>query len=315
MKFRNIFWGVILIFAGVLFILQNLGMVHFNWMAMWRLWPVILVLWGVTIIPIKDWVKIILVLLILAGSLSFMLNKTVAWDNHKTQNEWFDNDFFEDSFDNDFDDNKRNYSTQTFNIPYEDSSRYVELRLEAAAGSFKISEDADKLISFKRKGNSSEYSYILKSIDSNSVIDIEMENASINLGKNNTNNVNIALNDIPIWDIGIEAGAAAVDFDLKQFKIRNIDIEGGAASIKIILGDKYDETHLNIEAGASSIIIKIPEESGCKLNLESVFSSKKIKDFEKTDHGKYRTANFDEAVNKVYIDAEAAISSFTIIRY
>ncbi len=315
MKFRNIFWGVILIFAGVLFILQNLGLVHFNWMAMWRLWPVILVLWGVSIIPVKDWIKIILVLLVLGGSLTFMLNKTVAWDNNKHNTEWFDDEFFEENFDEDFDDTNRSYSTQTFNIPMEDSSKYVNLKLEAAAGKFTVFEKTDNLVNFNRKGNSSQYSYLLKSIDSSSVIDIEMENASVSLGKNHTNSVNIALNNFPIWAIDLETGAADVDFDLKQFKVNVINIEGGAASIKVILGDKYDETHVNVDAGASEIVIKIPEESGCKLDLESVFSSKKIKGFEKTDHGKYRTANFDEAVNKVYIDAEAAVSSFTIIRY
>lgn len=315
MKFRNIFWGVILIFAGVLFILQNLGLVHFDWIAMWRLWPVILVLWGVSIIPVKDWIKVVLVLLILGGSVSFMLNKTVAWDNNQHSTEWFDDEDFDKIFDDDFDDDNRSYSTQTFNIPYEDSAKTIELRLEAAAGKFTILDTANNLINFMRKGNSSEYSYILKSTDSISVIDIEMENASVNFGKNLKNTVNIALNDYPIWDIDLEAGAAAINFDLKQFKINKIDIEGGAASIKIEIGDKLKETHLNIEAGASEIVIKIPEESGCKLELESVFSSKKIKGFEKTDHGKYHTANFDEAINKVYIDAESAVSSFTIIRY
>ena len=315
MKFRNIFWGVILIFAGVLFILQNLGLVHFNWVAMWRLWPVILVLWGVSIIPVKDWIKVVLVLLILGGSVSFMLNKTVDWNNNKHNTEWIDDEELDKFFDEDYDEDNRHYSTQTFNIPYEDSSRFVNLKLEAAAGKFVISDTANNLINFLRKGNSAEYSYILKSTDSNAVIDIEMENASVNFGKNHKNTVNIDLNNYPIWNIDLEAGAAAVDFDLKQFKVNILNIEGGAASVKIMLGDKYEETHVNINAGASEIVIKIPEESGCILDLESVFSSKKIKGFEKTDHGKYSTANFDDAVNKVYIDAEAAVSSFTIIRY
>ena len=315
MKFRNIFWGVILIFAGVLFILQNLGLVYFNWMAMWRLWPVILVLWGVSIIPVKDWIKVVLVLLVLGGSVSFMLNKTVGWDNNKHNTEWLDDEEIDKFFDDDYDEDDRRYTTQTFNIPMEDSSKYVNLKLEAAAGKFTVFEETNNLINFNRKGNSSEYSYFLKSIDSSAVIGIEMENASVNLRKNHANNVNIALNNFPVWAIDLEAGAAAVDFDLKQFKVNVINIEGGAASVKVILGDKYDETHVNINAGASEIVIKIPEESGCNLVLESVFSSKKIKGFEKTDHGKYRTANFDEAVNKIYIDAEAAVSSFTIIRY
>jgi len=315
MKFRNIFWGVILIFVGVLFILQNLGMLHFDWLSLWRLWPVILVLWGVSIIPVNNWIKLILVLLILGASVTFMLNRTVYWESDRHNFELFSDEFFDDNFNDNFDEEDRRYSTQTFNIPYEDSSKFVELNLEAAAGKFIIDENGDDLINFKRKGNSAEYSYILKSMDSVAVIDIEMENASIVVGKNHKNVVNIALNDYPVWDIDLTAGAANVDFDLSKYKISRVDIEGGAAAIKLVVGDNYDETHLNLEAGASSIVIKIPEESGCKLSLESVFSGKKISGFEKTDHGQYRTSNFDEAVNKVYINAETAVSSFTIIRY
>jgi len=312
MKFRNIFWGVILIVVGVLFILQNLGLVYFQWATLWRLWPVILVLWGVSIIPVKDWVKILLVLLVLGASISFMFNKTVHWDESRSNN-WIEQKFFDDyDYENDAD---RHYSTQTFNIPYEDSVINAKLNLEAAAGSFNINENSDNLISFRRRGNSSEYSYILKTTDSLSEVNIEMENATVNFGDKHKNTVNLALNDYPVWDIHLEAGAAAVDFNLSDFKIKNLDIEGGAASIKIKLGDNYEKTHLGIEAGASSILIKIPEESGCKLNLESVLSGKNIKGFEKTERGKYRTKNFEEATNKIYIDAEAAVSSFTIIRY
>lgn len=315
MKFRNIFWGVILIFVGVLFILQNLGIVYFDWLSLWRLWPVILVLWGVSIIPVNHWIKLILVLLILGASVSFMLNKTVYWESNRHNFELFSDEFFDDHFNQDFDEADRRYSTQTFNIPYEDSAKYVDLRLEAAAGRFTIDKKTDNLLSFNRKGNSAEYSYILRSSDSTSLIDIEMESASVHFGKNHKNTVSIALNDYPIWDIYLEAGAASVDFDLKEYSINLLSIEGGAASIKVIIGDKNEITHLDVEAGASEIVIKVPEESGCLLNLESVFSSKKIKGFEKTDHGKYRTSNFDEAINKVYIDAETAVSSFTIIRY
>ena len=65
MKFSNIFWGVILIFAGVLFILQNLGVINFEWTYLWRLWPVILILWGVSVLPAHSLIKLGLVLLVL----------------------------------------------------------------------------------------------------------------------------------------------------------------------------------------------------------------------------------------------------------
>jgi len=312
MKFRNIFWGVILIFAGVLFILQNLNIVYFDWVSMWRLWPVFLVLWGVSIIPVNDWIKVILVLAVLGASLTFMVNRTEYYDDSRSFDFFSHHDY--DRWDDD-DESDYKYTTQTFNIPYDDSSSYVDLYMDAAAGKFVIDDTTNDLLYFDRKGNSAEYSYILKTSDSTSDINIEMESTSINLGKNNRNTVNISLNKMPVWDIDLEAGAAKIDFDLKKYKVRRLDIEGGATSINIVLGDLYNTSDINLSAGASEIVINVPKSSGCKLSLESVLSGKSLKGFEKTDRGEYITSNFDEATNKVFIDAEAAVSSFTIIRY
>ena len=52
MKYKPLFWGLILIAIGMLFILGNLGIVHFSWFSFWRLWPVILLFWGITILPV-----------------------------------------------------------------------------------------------------------------------------------------------------------------------------------------------------------------------------------------------------------------------
>ncbi len=40
----TLLWGVILILVGVVFLLETLGVDA--WDAVWRLWPVILIIWG-----------------------------------------------------------------------------------------------------------------------------------------------------------------------------------------------------------------------------------------------------------------------------
>jgi len=77
MKFRNIFWGIILILVGVLFTLENLNIIDFDWYNLWRLWPVVLVLWGVSILPVKNMIKVVLVILVLLGSIFYKIVRTV----------------------------------------------------------------------------------------------------------------------------------------------------------------------------------------------------------------------------------------------
>jgi len=305
MKFSNVFWGVILIFLGILFVLQNLSLIYFDWHALWRLWPVILVLWGISILPAKSGIKLGLVLVVLAGTLYFMFNQTVGINRYYHENtETWDNT-----------DRGKNIN-QTFNIPFHDTVPSATLDLDAVAGSFFIEDTTSQLLEFDKRGSWGRYSYVLKTSEDNTKVIIQPEDDHhIIIRDNKKNDVNIDLNPYPAWNLNLDVGASAIKFDLTPFKIKSIDIDAGAASFKIKLGDLYSETNVNIDAGASSIKLEIPEGSGCDLKISSVFSGKTIHGFEKIDRGHYRTDNFEASKNKIFINVDAAVSSYTITRY
>ena len=52
----------------------------------------------------------------------------------------------------------------------------------------------------------------------------------------------IKLNPKPDWDIKVDVGAADVELDLSLFKIRKLDIDGGASSIDLRLGTLQAES-------------------------------------------------------------------------
>ena len=305
MKFSNIFWGVILIFLGVLFILSNLGAIHFDWTHLWRLWPVVLILWGISILPAHGLIKTALTLLVLAGTVYFMVDRTVAWDERRS--------FRIEKWD-DWDEADKLPVSQSFSIPYDDSVAAATLDLDLAAGAFYIDDMTDNLIDFSKKGDKVQYSYNIKRTEDSAVIQIEREDTRIVTGKTN-HRVTLNLNTEPLWDLNLDVGAASLEFDLSDFRVRNLDLNGGAASLEIKIGEKYNETYVNIDAGASSIALAIPENSGCDLRISSVLSGKTISGFEKMEHGHYRTDNFDTAVNKIFIEVDAAVSSYEINRY
>lgn len=68
MKSRNLFVGIILLFIGVIALLAVLNVFDFRWTLVWRLWPMLLILIGVMVLPVKDWLKAILLILALCGS-------------------------------------------------------------------------------------------------------------------------------------------------------------------------------------------------------------------------------------------------------
>lgn len=301
MNYKRIFWGLILITIGILFILKNLDIVFFRWTTIWRLWPVLFILWGISIIPdkyLKNWLKLVLSVLAIILAFTFISNRPV-YKHEFNVHKYFDETVWED---------------QKINIPYDSTVSEATLRLDAAAGSFKIKSSTNDLIQFDKYGTLGNYSLTSKDDDIRKIIDIKLENTIIKLGRK-SDKVNIQLNQHPVWDFDLDIGAAFFNLDLREFKVNKLEIDGGAASIRIKLGDKHYLTILNIDAGASSIHIDIPEESACQIKTSTVLSSRSFRGFNKMKDHIYQTPNFEEGDNKIYIDLDAAVSSMKIIRY
>jgi hypothetical protein len=92
-------------------------------------------------------------------------------------------------------------------------------------------------------------------------------------------------------------------------------LDMGAASLELKLGDKYPETMVDVDAGASSVEILVPDSSGCEIKADVSISSKDFKGFRKIHSNLYRTENFETAKNKIYISLDAGVSSIEVRRY
>jgi hypothetical protein len=312
MKFKNIFWGLILILIGTLLIGRNLNLFYFDWYNFVRLWPILFVLWGISVLPVRDIVKVVLLVLVLAGSTWFVIDGPRSSFANR-----FEYRFFEDS-DNNNSSVTKYTSKQNFDIPYDSTIKHASVTMDAAAGSFYIEDNTDHLLDFEQRGSGTfyKYKYFVENMDDRTNVKIkEDRNHEILFDSHNKRRVTVKLNTNPVWDINLDAGASAVHYDLTPFKVRNLDLDGGAGSFKITLGDKYPETHVKLDAGASSITIKVPEQAGCDLRISAVLSGKNISGFEKLNNGHYQTKNYDTAKQKISMDVDAAVSSFTIIRY
>ena len=73
MKFDKILWGLFLILAGVLWVLNNLGIIEINFRDLIKLWPVLLIFWGISVLPIKEKIKILFASLLIVISIFVMI--------------------------------------------------------------------------------------------------------------------------------------------------------------------------------------------------------------------------------------------------
>ncbi len=306
MKSGNLFWGVILVVIGVLFVLKNFGFIYFDWCSIFSLWPLLLVLFGIAILPIKNIFKIILSFIaLIVGIIIFSFS--YSCDNNFSIT--YNNDRFYYN-----DDDEYTIDEQVFTEPYNSNIEYAELHFDAIAGEFRIKNTTNDLLYFNKEGSIGPYSLISKDLGNKQSIQIKPKKSHYRL-KKWKNDVYIKLNEKPIWDFDLDIGAAKVDLDLSKFKTRKINIDGGASSVEIKLGDKHNKTKLNIDSGVSSIYIKVPEGSGCEIFTSTVLSAKNLYGFDKYEKHTYRSPNFSTSENKIYINIDAAISSLNIRRY
>ncbi len=321
MKFRNVFWGLSLIIIGALLVARNLGFVDFDWFNILRLWPLIFILWGLSVLPVREIIKIGALVILLGGATWFVLEGPES-DMHLNIFSYFNQNSGEDygdSYSNGYEAGKKTAEfirdEHNFTVPYADTIQNATLEMDAAAGSFSLSDTSSDLLSFSQAGTfRSLYQYHVYRNNRDVTVKISEKNKHIFYNKSNKRVV-IRLSNKPVWDISLDAGASSVNYDLSKFKVRKISLDGGAGSFKITLGDKYPDVKIDINAGASSLTLRVPKNTGCDLKITAVLSGKHLPGFQKVSSGHYQTENYDTAKNKIHLNVDAAVSSFRIIRY
>lgn len=316
MKNKSLFWGILLLTIGFLFLFKGMGLIWFNWFSILRLWPLLLIFWGISILPVKSFIKFIFSIAVIAVGVIFICRSDSYDFNYFSFNRPFYHSYryskdYDDDKDNDFDEE---LTTQFFYKTLDSITDKAELKIEAAAGFYLLEGKTDSLAVINTVGSTLKYKFFERDYENKKILKLYVKDKHFRR-LNNKNFVYLKLNEKPVWDFDFDAGAAEINFDLSNYKTKSIDIEGGASNIKVKLGDKYNNTKINIDSGVSSVTIKVPESSGCQINSEIVLSSRHFQGFEKIRRGLYRTAGFDEKENKIYIEIDGAISSFNILRY
>lgn len=316
MKYRHIFWAVILIAIGVLFMLNNFGVIDFSFMTLMSLWPLILILWGISILPINDGIKVIALVAVLAFTVIFFQQISVnsAW-THFPFRHWHYRDWKDARSDNnDENTDVENYEPQNLSVPNDSLFKKGTLQLDAAAGNFNIEGSTSDFLSFNKTGDIGNYSLTTNDENGRKKIRLSLEKTGVRHSVEQ-NKVEIQLNTVPSWNLDFDIGAAEINMDLRDYRIDSATVNAGASSINIQAGELNPLSTYIFNAGASSIQIDIPKSSGCQITSESFMVSKEFDGFTKAGNGIYRTENFKTAPKKIFIVVKTAVSKIEVNRY
>ena len=167
MKYSKVIWGLILVCAGVFIILKNTHIFEFQWSYFFNLWPLILIFIGISKLPVKDYVKLILSVIAFALGIYILFNSKNICSNNEQKNEQIEE-----------------LDEQLIHKPFNPSIKKAVLHLNSSIANISISGSTNNLIDFNKTGNLANYNLSVQPVnDSVTDIYIDMDYNSNNLKK------------------------------------------------------------------------------------------------------------------------------------
>ncbi|MCF8284955.1 MAG: DUF5668 domain-containing protein [Sphingobacteriales bacterium] len=310
MNSRKLIWGSFLILIGLILVVHNFNLlpITINWGKVASLWPLMLIMIGLSSLSkntsMNPWIFNGIAAIVI--SIFFYQIIEIGEGNTSHSFSWSDSSDLDSA----------DLKTQKFNIPLEEGVTNAHLTFEGGAAEFILNDTTSNLIDAitqTRKGD-----YVLEKVRTDSVDDIKMKLNSNQIKINNgniENQVEVKLNPKLKWSFDFEIGAGAIDFDFSNYIVNKISLDAGAASVNMKLSDKASITDVDINAGASSVTLRVPKSARCRVQMDAVLSSEDLTGFTKKTDGYYESDNYNGKGNLINITVDAGMSSVTIERY
>jgi hypothetical protein len=318
MKLDRILWGIILLFVGLILLLENFNVIEFYWRNVWGFWPVFLIIAGINILfnRNKSQVGNMISIGVLVITLGFLFYR----GQQPPENRGLFGGNFGDKIDidiNNDDEDTLNTQRLTFTEPFDiASSGKVVMDISGGGTSFKLDGPTDSLVEAVVEKSRGTFTLKKELIDSVQRLTFRMQEKKGKWNMNDGgNDVNFKLNTQPEWELNMNMGAGEVDFDLSAYKIRTFKFEGGAAALDIQMGDLLPIADVIVKTGVADVKIKVPTAAGCRIKSSTGLSAKDFTGFTKLDNGTYETPNYATSTKKIFITLDGGLSNFEVSRY
>ena len=293
-------FALLLIAAGLVLLLQNLGLVTWGlWLEIWRLWPVLLIAVGVSLIFGRRlrWVSTGIVVVLIAGAVigAALLAESggrVAVDH--------------------------------ISRPL-DGTRSLDVSVAFGGGNLTIDSLPDgspslfegtfesrcqsREVSFRRDGDAA-------SLDvEREYLDFEMDPAGLSVCPWDAWDADwrLSLSRVPEATVDLGTSAAAIDLDLTDLRVESLYVDAGASSIDIRMPANAGEVEVVINAGAASIDVWIPEGVEAHVVNDTGVSSFDVSSrFPSISNRAFRSPGYQDAGNRIYLEVTGGVSSVSV---
>ncbi len=112
----------------------------------------------------------------------------------------------------------------------------------------------------------------------------------------------------------INAGASRLDIDLSDLRVTQFAFEGGASSLDLTLPTHVENSLIDIEAGASSIELHVPQAVALRFRTKSVGSLNIDENrFVRREGGIYQSVDYDTAKYRADVTINGGATSIKVV--
>jgi hypothetical protein len=305
----SLFWPLVLIGAGVILLLQNLGYLPWqSWNILWRLWPLLLVAIGIDLLIgrrsiVGAIISTLLILLLIGGAVAVVFFA----QNIPELADWA---------------HPVELRTEHVEHPLAGAERAsVHIDWTSAPGYLSALRDSPNLI----EGDVAYRGQLIFDVN------VRGDRADVNLdshysgpwfepfefGERADERWDVRLSPNVSLDLALDTGSGPCDFDLTSLQIGDLFLDGGSGSIDLVL-PSTSTFEARVEGGSGLITIILPESVGARVVLDSGSGSFRpderfrLVEGERSDDGVWETDDFRTAEHTILLDMDQGAGSIRI---
>ncbi len=307
MRFNKAVEGLTLIAVGLIFLGNTTGALSWSvWISIFSLWPLLLVAAGVDLIGKaldNTWLRVLSSLVVLAGLVFGSLFMTPGswglgfdWIGGVTE-------------------------------PYSFSARADRdilagrLEIDGAAGEIDIT-DGERLVEVTGRSIIGQPEFDVEKSGDGVLVQFADADGSAVVGTPGDVRTEVTLSRRVLWEIDLETGAAAIDFDLTDIIVSSLSVDAGVSGTKITLGEiprGVDEVPVVVESGVSAVTIRVPKSAEVRFVADTglvwVDVDTGLRRVSDGDARIWETEGYDDAESRYHISVDVGVGSVNIERY
>jgi hypothetical protein len=119
--------------------------------------------------------------------------------------------------------------------------------------------------------------------------------------------------EVPL-DIRVETGASRTNLDLRETRLRRLDLQTGASETRVMLPRNAGTSEVHAEHGAASLTFEIPSGVAARIRARMAIGSSQIDEARFPRVGDlYQSVDYGTAANRIDLDVQGGVGSLRIV--